>query len=41
VKKIKAKKMEKKLLNRLQGSGNDFLPNFVNNGESRRFFGHG
>ncbi len=39
VKKIKAKKNEKSLLNRLRWSSNDFLPKFVNNGESRRFFG--
>jgi hypothetical protein len=38
VKKIKAKKYIR-LLNRLRCSGNDFLPKFVNNGESRRFFG--
>jgi hypothetical protein len=36
VKKIKAK-IDKRLLNRLQCSGNNFLPKFVNNGESRRF----
>ncbi len=38
VKKIKAKKIDKRLLNPLQYSGNDFLPKFVNNGKSRRFF---
>jgi hypothetical protein len=31
-------KQKKRLLNRLRGSGNDFLPKFVNNGKSRRFF---
>jgi hypothetical protein len=40
VKKIKAKKIHKRLFNRLQCSSNDFLPKFVNNGESRRFFDH-
>jgi hypothetical protein len=39
VKKIKAKKIDKRLLNPLRYSGNDFLPKFVNNGESWRFFG--
>jgi hypothetical protein len=39
VKKIKAKKIDKRLLNPLRYSGNDFLPKFVNNGESQRFFG--
>jgi hypothetical protein len=39
VKKIKAKKKDKRLLNCLRCSGNDFLPKFVNKGESRRFFG--
>ena len=39
VKKIKAKKIDKRLLNPLRYSCNDFLPKFVNNGESRRFFG--
>jgi hypothetical protein len=38
VKKIKAKNIDKRLLNRLQCCGNDFLPKFVNNGERRRFF---
>jgi hypothetical protein len=38
-KKIKAKKIDKRLLNPLRYSGNGFLPKFVNNGESRRFFG--
>jgi hypothetical protein len=32
VKKIKAKKIYKRLLNALRYSGNDFLPKFVNNG---------
>ncbi len=39
VKKIKAKYRKKRLLNRLRWSGNDFLPKFVNNGESWQFFG--
>ncbi len=39
VKKIKAKKIDKRLLKRLRWSGNDFLPKFVNIGEIRRFFG--
>jgi hypothetical protein len=39
VKKIKAKKIDKRLLNHLRCSGNNFLPKFVNNGESWRFFG--
>ncbi len=33
-------KIYKRLLNRLQWSGNNFLPKFVNNGERRWFFGH-
>jgi hypothetical protein len=39
VKKIKAKKLEKRLLNCLRWSGNDFLPKFVDNGKSWGFFG--
>ncbi len=38
VRKIKAKKIDKRLLNPLRYSGNYFLPKFVNSGESRRFF---
>jgi hypothetical protein len=34
-----SEKIDKRLLNRLRCSGNNFLPKFVNNGESRRFFG--
>jgi hypothetical protein len=37
--KISKEKIDKRLLNRLRCSGIDFLPKFVNNGESRRFFG--
>jgi hypothetical protein len=40
VKKIKAKKIDERLLNRLQCSSNDFLPKFFYNGVSLRFFGH-
>ena len=39
VKKIKAKKIDKRLLNPPRYSGNDFLPKFVNNSESQWFFG--
>jgi hypothetical protein len=39
VKRKSNQKIYKRLLNRLRCSGNDFLPKFVNNGESRRFFG--
>jgi hypothetical protein len=39
VKKIKAKKIEKRLLNCLWWSDNNFLSKFVNSGESRQFFG--
>ncbi len=34
-----SKKIEKRILNRLRWSGNNFLPKFVNNGESQQFFG--
>jgi hypothetical protein len=39
VKKIKAKKIDKRPLTPLRYSGINFLPKFENNGESQRLFG--
>jgi hypothetical protein len=39
VKENQSKKIDKRLLNRMRCIGNNFLPKFVNNSESQRFFG--